>query len=161
MRSLRAHMAPEDVVDEVFVRALGSGYLRRFEPHGKGSLRAALGQILRHVIADCHRRYRAEKRRLPSTSPGRPSAVRVDPNDVAAAMPHPSESLRVAELVAMCRQVLTPREWQAWDLVEIQELTSTEAAGVLGASASAVRGLVARAREKLVDHLSRMRSPRG
>ena len=52
MRPLRRHVTPEDVVDEVFLRALSSGLLTRFEDRGKGSLMGALYTVLDRVLAD-------------------------------------------------------------------------------------------------------------
>src|SRR5262245_22188671 len=46
MRRLKGHVTAEDMVAEVFLRALSSGLLQRFEVRGKGSLMGGLYTVL-------------------------------------------------------------------------------------------------------------------
>ena len=153
MRFLRAGASEEDLVDEVFVRALASGMLGSFEPRAPGALRHALGRVLQFVLADACRRAGAARRRPPDAGPG--AAARCHPELQPAIAGSPSGVAQLNELLELCRSALDPHEWDAWWLVEVEGLTSKEAGERLGRTASSVRGVVLRARARLVPTVAR------
>ena len=152
MRFLRTRMTSDDVVDEVFLRSLASGFFREFRDGGPGSLDRALGGVLEHVLLDACRRLGARKRGANVTHE---SCDQIVDDSVAAATPTPTGEARLGEMIERCRQELEPREWEAWRLVEIEGLGISDVARRMRASDAAVRGLCFRARARLVKLLSR------
>jgi len=152
MRAIEREVAAEDVVQEVFWRALASGMLRRFEDRGHGSLEAALCRILERTMIDVARRMRAEKR---GGSHARLELGTKDENHdgidrLPSADTTPTGSVRARELVELAGRVLDVREIQVWELIQLEGLDSVEVGERLGISASAVRGVLFRAQSKLV-----------
>jgi RNA polymerase sigma-70 factor (ECF subfamily) len=156
MRFLRQTTTPDDLVDEVFLRALGSGLLQRFEDRGPGSLRKVLTRVLERTLLDACRRLGAAKR-APSLWADPLSGASDDGEaGTPPQLSHwttPTSRARIDELMGRCRRILSEREFAAWILVEVDELDSTAAGKRLDLSPSAVRGLVSRARDKLVENL--------
>jgi len=154
MAGLRKHASPEDVVNEVFLRALSSGVLRTLEPRERGALSRVLFKILDRVLTDMYRRHGAAKRDLPMTSTGSDTEGRGVGYWIDGAVPSdattPTSSARVRELLEICRAHLTEREWEVWRRVEIEGLGAQGAAEALGLSPSAVRSLTFRARAKML-----------
>jgi RNA polymerase sigma factor (sigma-70 family) len=152
MRGLSAHTTCEDVVDEVFVRALAGGFFERFDDRGRGSLLRALTRILERVVADGYRRLGThESGRLrtveqaaagPETPSWRPVASGEEPS--------PTSNVRAVEMLGLCRRILDPEEWEVWRLTEIVGLESRAIGERIGRSASASRSVLHRARAKLL-----------
>lgn len=156
MGVLRRHVSAEDLVGEVYLRALESGCLLRFEDRGPGSLDGLLLTLLDRVIADACRRHGAVKRGA------NVRRVDGDPSDMTALQasdPSPTGLARASELEALCRQHLSEREWEAFRLVQCDGLSAVEAAERLGSTDSAVRGLLLRARARLIKLLADPREP--
>ena len=155
IKSLPRTHTPDDVVQEVFQRALAAGLLRNFEDRGRGSLEALLVTILERTMVDISRRHAAQKRgggRTPIEL--EPSAEHADVNDrLASDDTTPTSKARAGELVDLARKTLGPRELEVWELIQIHGLDANEAAKRLGVSASAVRGILFRAHSKLVRAL--------
>ena len=156
MRGLSAHTTCEDVVDEVFLRALAGGFFERFDDRGRGSLLRALTRILDRVLADGYRRLGAHKRgrneafARENAGPEDPSWRRLAAGEEST----PTSSARAAEMLGMCRRVLDPEEWEVWRLTEILGLESQAVGERVGKSSSAARSILHRARTKLLRAFS-------
>ena len=126
----------EEVVQDALLRVHRS--LGQFDP-GRGSLRAWLVG----VTANRARQVRRERRRYGGLLArfGREPYVPGPPGEPAGDL----------DLARRRLAALPPREREAFVLVEIEELTSVEAARVMRISDSTVRVLVARARGRLHD----------
>lgn len=158
LRPIARQVLAEDIVQEVFWRALSSGMLRGFEDRGRGSLAAALTLVLERTLMDAGRRLSAQKR-------GGDLAQRVSsdlsaaPSPACSRDPTPTSCARESELLELCRRELSPREWEVFERVELGGATREEVAASLGESAAAVRGLLFRARGKLSRALGRGGGP--
>ncbi len=159
MSGLSAHVTPEDLVDEVFLRALSSGFLRHFEDRGRGSLTRALAAILDDVAVDTYRRLGASKRggRVVARSYDRQDEVQ-DTRQGTVALPSrevtPTSNARARELLKLCQELLEPREWEVWRLCELEGLDSPAVAERLNTSDAAVRGVLHRARKRILRALA-------
>lgn len=156
MKAIEREVQPDDVVQEVLWRVLSSGMLRNFEDRGRGSLEAALTTILERTLVDMGRRFGARKRggdRVKSSLDEARADRRLALNGLASSETTPTNNARTNELRDLCQRVLEPREREAWELVELKGFDSQHAATLLGTSAAAVRGLLLRARAKLIRAL--------
>lgn len=159
-RLLRGRATEDDIVADVFVRALSTGLLDRFDDRGKGSLERLLGAVLDKVTLDALRRAGASKR-----SASRPVlSVSLAGEWQSASTPicdrpSPTSMARTEELIDRARALLDDRGWQVWSAVEIGGLQPLEVARRLGITASAARGLLRRARAKLLEALDRSDRP--
>lgn len=143
----------DDLIDEVFLRALGSGLLTKFQDRGRGSLARTLADVLDKVVVDTWRRHGAAKRGAHLLRGG---------SDALAAEPEarrqpllgggdtPTAQARAAELLCLCRDHLTAREWQVWRRSVVLGRTSSEIARELDSSDAAIRAVLMRARVRLV-----------
>ena len=157
MKPIARHVTAEDAVQEVLWRALSSGMLSRFEDRGPGSLEAALSTILDRTLVDFGRRYGAMKRGADQVSGSLDQAREANgrsQSDPASTQTTPTSHARANELTELCQRILDPREREAWELVELRGLDSSQAAASLGTTSASVRGLLLRARAKLVRALS-------
>jgi RNA polymerase sigma factor (sigma-70 family) len=156
---LDGHFAIDDLLQDVWARAVAAAK-QRFQYVGTGSLLAFLGQILDCEVTDQARRHGAQKR----------GANRVqtihgdgDPRGLLpghAAPETPTGQARASEILGIARTHLSPREYEAWDLVELQQFTADEAALALDCTAAAVRGLLLRGRARLIVRLADDRAAR-
>ncbi len=146
----------EDVVGEVFRRAFASNLFVEFEDRGPGSLAAALGKVLDFALNDVLRRANAIKRganvRTVSCDGGDDGETS-SASAIPARDPTPTSNARVNELIELCRGHLDDREWRAWSRVELEGLDVAMVAAELGVTPSAVRGILFRARTKLMKVL--------
>ena len=147
----------DDVVQEVWARVLPTAR-EDFEPSGKNSFLGFLQTVADRCMVDLLRKQGARKR-----GEGRDG----DPLDTRAAshairspgLPDPetpTSRARSSEFLTIACEELNGREFLAWDLVEMQGYTAEEAGvamGDQGGSGSSVRGLLMRARAKLVKRL--------
>jgi len=153
--------APEDLVQDAWTTALAERGIRRFRRLEPGKLLPWLLSVLHHRALDRLGKARALKR---GASESRRS-LDLDGGDSALGNTLPSEDTsptsraRFEDLVALCWRVLNRREWDVWQLVEIEGRTAVEAAGMLGISDSATRSLIHRAREKLIRELAEPQEP--
>ncbi len=155
-RALRAHVTEDDLVADVFVRALSSGLLDRFDDRGKGSLERLLAAVLDNVIKDALRRTRTRKRTadrpvfsMSALDPGLETAT------PACQQPSPTSLARVEELLARARDLLDEYSWQVWSAVEVGGVEPVEVARRLGITPSAARGVLSRARKRVFADLER------
>ncbi len=155
---LHKHTTPEDLVQEVFVRALSSGLLLRFENRGRGALVAALSKVLGDVAVDAYRRHGAAKRgsELQALSLDFLSQHGEDrvSHGIAATDTTPTSSARHREMLDRCRAILGAAEWEVWRLCEIEGLGSPAVATRLGTTDSSVRGTLHRARKRILRELA-------
>ncbi len=160
MRWLARHATPEDLVGETFLRVLASGTLHSFAAREEGALLRFLIKVLHDVAADFYRRHGRRKR-----GAGRPEMSLTTGSDDGDSIPGPpalqaagttpTSRARVNEIESLCRTQLSEREWGAWRLCEMEDCTSIEAADRLDCTDAAVRGLVLRARQKILRALVR------
>lgn len=151
MRRALAFTSPEDLVDEVFLRALSSGLFDTFEHRGTGSLKRALFTILERTIVDVYRRHGAVKRAgiradLAPDATGAPGAASKEPT--------PTSQARTDEILQLCRDQMDEREWEVWRLTEVEGQTPREIGMRLGHTDSAIRSVLHRARKKLLSALA-------
>lgn len=153
--ALARHFELDDVLQEVWARAVPASRTS-FRNLGPGSLLAFLGKIADRALVDIARRHLAKRRGGGGVDA---LATGFDTPDVArpgrSAPDTPTGNARLAELTAIARAELGTREYDAWELVEMQQFSAEEAALALRCSGSAVRGLILRARTKLVARLGR------
>jgi len=151
---LARHFELDDVLQDVWARAVPAAKAT-FKQAGPGSLLAFLGKIADREVIDIARRHRAQKR-----GRGGPESLATDfdaPDGVRpgrAGPTTPTSHARVAELKTLARAVLGEREHEAWDLVELRQFTPEEAGLAMRCSDSSVRGLLLRARAKLVARMT-------
>lgn len=152
-RSLRRHASPEELVNEVFLRVLGSGKLLEFIDCETGSLRRYLSGKLDDVCRDMCRRVGAEKR-----GGGRePASIHQD-NDgesrpefmLTSGGATPTSDAREKELSELVRGLLGTRDWEIWRRCELEGESSVEIAREIGGTDASVRGVLHRARQKVV-----------
>lgn len=160
MRGLHKWSTPEDLVDEVFLRALASGLLSSFQDPDKGALERALAKMLKDVAVDTYRRHGAQIRgegreplRYDHASEAEPSPLNAQSLSTGGATP--TSNAREKELLELCETHLNARELEVWRLCEVRGLDSPTAASELGTSAEAVRGVRHRARKKMRALLER------
>lgn len=143
----------DDVVQEVWARVIPVAR-KSFRPSGAGSFLAFLGTLCDRCMVDLARRGTARKRgegeqphSLDARSDGK------DATPAGGRSETPTSHARCSELEEIARTVLGERELAAWEQVELQDYTAPEAGLALDCSDAAVRGLLLRARAKLVLRL--------
>jgi len=146
----------DDLVQEIWGRVSAERTKRSFEPRGQGSFLAWLSQVAKNTLNDLGRKEIAQKKGegaeavpIDTRSGARPAA-----RHGLAPPTTPTSAARVAELDAIAREELSEDEYLAWNLLDVQSYTSEEAGVlVLDRSAAGVRGLLHRARLKLMRRL--------
>lgn len=158
---LSKSMEPMDVVNEAWTRFLGD-CKDKFESRGRGSFLALLRDVFDNTAASLARQEGALKRGQGDrgcalSDDGMPHAA-LRPSQ--ASIETPTSAARVSEIQRIARECLTEVEYQVWSLIHVQSYASDEAALVVSdsgedmeRSASAVRGILKRARNKLVQRL--------
>lgn len=151
--ALMSSLQVEDAVQEIWARAVP--YARvTFKPSGPGSFLALLAKLTEPTLIDLLRRRTAAKRGYgeigESLDEGFTQAAH---KLVGSVEPTPTSHARMSEMESRARELLTEREFTAWWLVEIRGYTSEEVGLAVNGTASAVRGLVMRARLKLTNDL--------
>jgi len=148
---------PAELAQEALCRALSSGLVERFRDRGPGSLRNLLFRVLDRTLLDALRRQRTRKRsaNVASLSGDEGDAGCLPARSlVDAREPTPTSSARAREWIEHCRRVLPAREWEIWSLVEVEGHSPQEAAALHGIGGNAARGLLLRARARLIRELS-------
>jgi RNA polymerase sigma-70 factor (ECF subfamily) len=151
-RKLRERVEPDDLVQETFLRALGSAHALPPESAGESELWRFLVHLARHVAVDAARALRAAKRAG--------SEQRLARSDWSTAGPHESQlaartrgpATRVAEVESLERLAaaylrLAPEHRRVIGLRQFEGLTAAEAAARMGRSEVAVHSLYRRALE--------------
>ncbi len=155
---LRTRCTEEDIVQEVWSNVVERSR-EAFECRGPGSFCAYICKITDNRIKSRVTRHLAQKRGggsrvVPCSDHAEQNAVQ------KPGTPYPSTAssvARVSELQGLAEKRLLPDEYQAWYLVDNLGYTSQEAAFAMGEdlegggrSDSGVRGLLLRARLKLI-----------
>lgn len=135
----------EDLVQETYARALGAAH--QFEPGS--NLKAWLFRILRNTHLDRLRRASSESVSLEADASGEPAPAVGDTPDEAQC-----EQMRalVAEEVAEAVHAL-PEAWRTVILLDLEGMTETEVARVLGCAEGTVKSRLSRARAALRERL--------
>lgn len=161
MAVVRRRHSEEDVVHEVWLRFCGSGSFLRFEHRGPGSLRRFLGIMLDRALVDLVRHDQADRRGgsldVRSLDDGHHDGRELQH---ATDDPTPTSRSRSAELRRLCRRILEPREYEIWRMVEVEERAAVEVAAEMCTSSASIRGIVHRARLKLLKQLDARLSER-
>lgn len=152
-RRLESRPEATELAHEALARALPD-LPRNFEDRGRGSLGGFLWRVLERTLLDRRRRESAAKRqanvaRLERDGEG--SAPQFSMSD--ARSPSPTSAARAAEWLERVRAVLDAREWELWHAVEVEGRSTAEVARARGQSESAARGVLFRARARLLERL--------
>jgi len=151
-RAVRARVEPEDVLQEVYLRALARPVEAPGPEPGEGALRRWLNALARHAVLDVVRAARTAKRdgreeplaRSDWSLTGHPQSA------LAARSPGPATRAAQAEgdacLVAAYRR-LAPDHRRVLGLRQFEGLTAAQAARRMGRSEAAVHSLYRRALE--------------
>ncbi len=151
---LAAKLQVDDVLQEFWARAVPAAK-QKFVNLGPGSLLAFFGVVADRVLIDLARRHQAGKRHEGGERSLETSIDVVEPGRPGCSVPEtPTSHARATELGDLARAVLNEREYEAWDLVEVQGYSAEEAGLALVISGSAVRGLLLRGRTKLIARMS-------
>ena len=148
---LEGKLQPDDVVQEIWARVVPAAK-RSFTPSGPGSFLAFLSKVSDRTLVDLSRTASARKRGGGESERSLDSRCERDAQRLPglADAETPTSRARVSELEEVARRVLTEREFEAWELVEMQDYSAGEAGLAMDCSDSAVRGLLLRGRTKLV-----------
>jgi len=155
-RRLAARPDAGDVAHDALVRVLASGLLARFEDRGAGSLRKVLFRVLDRTLLDALRRERTSKRSANvarAFRDGTDAGLEAFLQSVDHREPSPTSQARTREWVETCRDLLAEREWVVWHAVEVGGRTAADVARDLGIAESAARGLLFRARRRILHEL--------
>jgi RNA polymerase sigma factor (sigma-70 family) len=151
-RLLHGHYQISDLVQDVWARAMPI-VRNNFKCNGPGALLAFLTTIADRTVVDLVRSHRSQKR-------GRGGASRLPTGyETASAMPGtpapetPTSQARVSEITRIAREVLTEREHEAWERVEVHGFAAVEAAFAMNCTSASVRGLLLRARAKIIRRI--------
>ena len=118
---------------------------------GRGNFRSWYTKMVVNLAIDQHRRLRLQRRFETVVDSPERGAVRPDPGG-------PSEALSEAEVEKVFKRVaafLSPQQRAAFSLVEIEGLTSAEAAVAMGVRSSTVRNHLLAARAVLKEQMRR------
>lgn len=163
-RALRARIELDDLVQDVFLRALASARgLPAVEP-GEGPLWGVLSTLARQVVIDAARALRALRRdgrheRLSRSDWSRAGAER----GLSAALPGPHTAAAARETGAVMARAflaLSGEHRRVLGLRQFEGLTAEETGRRMGRSASAVHSLYRRALEAWQAELARNRISR-
>jgi RNA polymerase sigma factor (sigma-70 family) len=152
--ALERQMGVEDIAQEVWIRVL-KGANDELSWSGKGAFVSWLARVTDTAILDLSRRSLATKRGGGS----QPERLESGPLLHATKLPGatrtqgPASSARVLEFENLTREVLNEREQKAWTWTAVLGFTTEEAAYGLSTTPAAVRSLLRRSRQRLMDVL--------
>lgn len=155
-RAVRARVEVDDLVQEVFLRALtapGGLPPRDSDKAGETALRRFLARVARNTVIDAARAIRAAKRqgrveRIARSEWTRVGAPRLRESQIAARTPGPSTRVAAAEehgLVVAAFEQLAPDHRRVLGLRRFEGLSAREAAEHMGRSETAIHSLYRRA----------------
>lgn len=133
----------EDVVQEVFLR------LAKHGTNGIDDPKAWISRVAWRVSVDRYRKFVREPREEFDEKFHAPVALAADGEQAAI-------SQQMLALLDRLIATLPRKEREALLLTSVEELTSAEAAKVLGASETSIRGRVFRARQRLSEKLQKV-----
>jgi RNA polymerase sigma factor (sigma-70 family) len=148
---LRSRFQVEDIVQDAWLKVV-PGAQQTFTPGGKGSFLAFVSRVVDNTMIDHVRKLNAAKRG--EGKPETPLVPGAEPEGVVESgvcgFESPTSSARRTELQEIAQRELSERELLAWTLVEMQSYTAGEAGLAMDVTGAAVRGLLLRARAKLI-----------
>lgn len=143
----------DDVMQVTYVEAfLG---IRGFQPNGPGSFLAWLRRIAENNLRDALRKLDREERNLPRATPDADSYTTLVAR-LSGTSTTPSQAARrreIQDIVEACLRNLPPDYEKVLRLYELEGLSGPEVAAAMGRTHGAVRMLLARAREHLLQLL--------
>lgn len=153
----RRHFEPADVLQATYMKAYRS--IDSFTPQNRNSFFAWLKQIADNQLYDESRKMTRQMNAGLSTSQGGDSIYfqmmsAVPGNDPTATALFKKKELRGAFQVAMAK--LDQRYQDAIRLRYLQEMSMADAASALDMTEDALRGILHRARKKLISELNRL-----
>lgn len=147
-RAVRARVPAEDLVQEVFLRAVTApGGLPPREP-GEQALRRFLARLARNAVVDAARAIRAARRDGRTEPLARSDWSRAGTSRLADRAPGPSthaQGRELAEALASAFEGLSPEHRRVLGLRQLEGLSAAEAARRMGRSETAVHSLYRRA----------------
>ena len=147
-RAVRARVDLDDLLQEVYLRALANpGGLPAAE-EGDGSLRRYLTRIARNVVVDAARAIRAAKRDRPEARIDRSHWSRVGAGSLAAPSPGPATDAASAEGIRRLVEAfesLSPEHRRVIGLRQFEGLSARETAARMGRGEVAIHSLYRRA----------------
>lgn len=152
--ALAAKVAPSDVVQDTLMEA--GRHFVRFSGSSEEELLAWLRGILRNNVADTHRRYNTEQRRVNREVPLEEYKEDELLQGMSSPTDSPSKQAQAHEQVDQLESALQqlPEHYrQVLRMHTMEGLTFEQVAAKLGGSADAVRKLWGRAIEELAKHL--------
>jgi RNA polymerase sigma-70 factor (ECF subfamily) len=137
----------EDLVQDTFARALAAAH--QFE--AASNLKAWLFRILRNTFLDSRRRSKTEAAELQAAD----NVDEIGPSELEAVDESQSAQIRavVADEVAEAVRAL-PEIWRTVVILELEGLTESEMASVLGCAEGTVKSRLSRARRVLRERLA-------
>ncbi len=157
--ALQRRVSIQDVLQEAYVVALGR--LDRFEPEGEGAFGAWVAQIAEFKAREAVRRHAQTRKRAGRREVSVAPAVR---EAAPARDPSPSQVVAADERAAAARAALEalPDDYRhVLTLVQVNHLSLSDAAALLGRSYEATKKLYGRALSRYAEVLAVERRPRG
>ena len=144
---------------DVFRRAL-AGALDKDEwtDETPGGLRRLLTHIANQLLVDLERHHGAQMRSGNEVSLDGGQGAEAG-RDLPASMVTQTQEAVHRELLELGRRTLSEREWAVFELVHVGGMEPAEVAAELNETDAAVRGVLFRARQKLVAMLAREQGP--
>ncbi|MCP3918135.1 MAG: sigma-70 family RNA polymerase sigma factor [bacterium] len=151
-RAVRSRVEPEDLVQEVFVRALGRPELVPGTEHGDEALRRWLNALARNVVVDVARALRAAKRDGQASPLVRSAWSIAGTHESRVVAPAPGPATRACGAEEMRRlaaayRALSPDHRRVLGLRQFEGLSAAETGRRMGRSEPAVHSLYRRALE--------------
>ncbi len=151
-REVMTYTGEDDIVAGAILRCEEEEALAGGLDGRSGSVRRFLNRIVDGEVLDVFRRGMAAKRgggwrRLRADNMLEGDEVAVE---LLSAEPTPTSEVRYRETCDRFRAALNDREWQLLEAVSIQGMSSEEVAAVHGTTAAAIRGVLLRARAKVI-----------
>jgi RNA polymerase sigma factor (sigma-70 family) len=151
-RKLRERIEADDLVQETFLRALGSAASLPPESAGESELWRYLVHLARHVAVDASRALRARKRAGGEQRLARSDWSTAGPHESQLAARTRGPASRAAEAESLERLAaayasLAPEHRRVIGLRQFEDLTAAQAAARMGRSEVAVHSLYRRALE--------------
>src|SRR5262245_40245375 len=156
--AVRARVERDDLVQEVYLRALKRPQGLPETVSGEGELWGVLVRLAREVVIDAARALRAARRDGRTERLGRSDWSRAGPGDPAAPGPSPRTAAGVREsgaLLAAAYLARTPEHRRVLGLRQFAGLSAEESGARMGRSASAVHSLYRRALDAWQAELAR------
>jgi len=149
-RRVRAAADPDDLVQEVYLRALDPRARPPSESEGEAALKAWLARLARNVVVDVARALRAARRAGRTVPLARSDWSSVGPDGVRPASPGPGPATRAGRndegrRLLRAFDALGPEHRRVIGLRQLEGLSAADTARRMGRSETAVHSLYRRA----------------